>query len=367
MVTAAPEAPPAAASLRFPTGARNREAGIFYDEVRTQTAGSVVFPEAQMPPGDWLADVTLWVTMTTAGNSAVVAFQADGPWSAIAEIRFMDAAGNSIYSLTGYSLMLINLLGGYYGQNDPTDSPLYTTPVVGSGATGGSFSFGLHLPIEIISRDAVGVIPNGASNSVCRVGYTLAPSVAVYSTAPTALGAFRVRMFETGYVLPSTDSPVNGLPYATQPPGAGTFQQWSEITLDFAIGRTRKPHTRKGNVYRTLLFVARTAAGVRSDTALDELTFNVDGVSSIKGPWAYLRHRTWQRQPYALTKLPAGVVQVSYCHEWDGKVGGEMRDWWIPTQPGTDVNFDFVATTAGQLQIITNEVVPKAGTDILRG
>lgn len=361
MLTATP-APAAAptSQLRFSTGARWRDHGEFYDEQKVLAASSQVLPEAPLPPGDWASDVTLMVDVTAAGNTAAVAMQADAPWSVISEVRFLDAAGNAVYALTGYALYLVNLLGGFYGKNDPGDSPYYSAPVTGTGATGGTFSFLLHLPLEIIQRDAIGAIPNGASNSVCRVAVVLAPNTAVYSTQPTNAPAVRIRMAESGYVVPAAASPL-GNTYQVEPPGAGTFQQLTEMTYPFNSGRSMKDHTRKGNVYRSLIIVARDGTGARSDTVLTEFEFSVDDVRSAKGRWPYLRHRTCQRQSWAASKLPTGVIQVSYAHDWDGIVGGELRDSWVLTQPGTSVFFHLNASDAGNLQVITNEVVPRDG------
>lgn len=362
MIQTATPAPPAAtpAALRFSAGARWRDHGEFADESKVLAATSQTVQEAPLPPGDWAADVTLMVDVTAAGNAAAVAMAGDAPWSVISEVRFLDAAGNAVYSLTGYGLYLINLLGGYFGKNDPTDSPYYAAPVTGAGATGGTFSFLLHLPLEIIQRDAIGALPNGASNSVCRVAIVLAPLSSVYTTAPTNAPTCRIRMAESGYVIPSATSPL-GNSFATEPPGAGTFQQWSEITYPFNAGRVSKDHTRKGQVYRTLLIVARDNSGVRSDTVLTEFEFAVDDVRSMKGRWSYCRHRTCQRQAWAASKLPTGVIQVSYGHEWDGIFGGELRDHWVMTQPGTSVFFHLNASAAGNLQVLTNEVVPRDG------
>jgi len=356
----APAAAPADSMLRFASGARLRQHGQFYNEARTFTAATQVFPEAPIPPGDWLTDVLITVNCVTAGNAATVAFAADAPWSAISEIRFLDPAGNAIYSLTGYGWFLVNLLGGYAFNTDPTDSPLYITPVVGAGATGGSFRFALHVPVAIIDRDGIGAIPNGQSNAVCRVQITLAASTAVYTTPPTNAGTVTITMHESGLVTPSAES-IAGNRYATEPPGAGTLQQWSQIPYDLPNGQgIRRDHPRRGQVYRTLIVVARTAAGVRSDTILSRLKFSVDEIFSANGSWLEHRHFTWQRQNLLLTKLPTGVAQISYAHEWDGKVGGELRDLWVPTQPGTSVYFEVDTTAAAVLEVLTNEVVPGA-------
>lgn len=351
--------------LRFTAGARERVDGVFYDESRNLGAVSVVFPEAKVPVGNWLAYVDLLLTVSSTGNAAAVALQADAPWTLLADLSFVDAGGNTIDSLTGYNLYLMNLLGGFTFQTDPVASPFYSALTTGAGATAGSGQLVLRLPVEIVNRDAIGAYPNGASNAAVRIVPTAAPLASTYSTAPNGTVALRIQMVSAGYVLPAVGSP-GGRPYAAEPRGAGSFQQWSQISYDLSTGVRTVPHTRKGNVYRTLICVARTAAGVRSDTMFTDLAFSVDEIANLKGPWTYLKHITWQRQQIATANLPAGVVQISYCHDWDGKVGGELRDGYVPTQPGSKVEFLITATAASTLTVITNEIVTSARQGVLR-
>lgn len=352
--------------LRFTAGARERVDGVFYDETRTVTTTNVVFPEAKVPVGNWLAYVDLIVTISSTGNSATVALQADAPWTLIGELTFIDAGGNTVDSLTGYNLYLMNLLGGFTFQTDPVASPAYSALTTGAGGTAGSGAFVLRLPVEVINRDAIGAYPNGASNAAVRIGLTAAPLLSTYSTVPNGTVSMNVKMISCGYVLPAVGSP-SGRPYAEAPTGAGLFQQWSNITYDVTTGGVRTiPHVRKGQVYRTLIIVARTAAGARSDTAITDLAFLVDEIATIKGPWSYLKHATWQKHSIAAANLPAGVIQVSYAHDWDGKMGGELRDGWVPTQPGSKVEIQTTASVTATLTVITNEIVTNARQGVLR-
>ena len=361
-----PDTATAPAPLRFSTGARARDVSNFYDESRIVLASSLVMPEMVIPPGDWLKDIAILVDVAGAANAAAVAAQADAPWTLFAEIAFLDAGGNTVHSLSGYNMMLANLLGGYRFQTDPTGSPYFTALTVGAGATAPTGSFILRVPVEIIDREAVGAYPNAASNAVTRIRLTLAPALSTWSVPGTAgTTTVRVRGISTGYVMPSSDSPA-GRAYSPEPPGAGTFQQWSQLSYDLTVGRRTIQHTRKGQTYRTLIFVARTAAGVRSDTLLNELEFRVDDVPVLSGLWRFCRDTTWHRQLVTAANLPAGVVQVSFAHEWDGKVGGELRENWVITAPGSKVEIELDVAVAGTLEVITNEIIPVAGSGVLR-
>jgi hypothetical protein len=353
--------------LRFATGARSRDTGVFYDESKVLATTAGVMPEAAVPPGDWLQEVTMIVTATSAGNAAAVAVQPDAPFVVFSEVAFLDAAGNTVHALSGYNLWLVNLLGGYKYQSDLTKSPSYVTPVLGAGATGGSFSFTIRIPVQIIDREFIGAYPNAASNAVTRIRLTLNTLANIYSVLPTNAPTVNVKMIETGAVIPADTSPA-GTPYAPEPAGAGTFQQWTQNRYDLnTVGRRTFPHNRKGQTYRGLILVTRNAAGARIDTILNEVRFSVDDVASLRGPWTYARHCTWERQNLvAAADLPAGVAMVDFAHEWDGKVGGELRDAWVITAPGSKVEFELDVAVVGTLEVITNEVIPVAGSGVLR-
>lgn len=359
-------AAPAPSALRFMSGARERDSGVFYDQTRAMTAANQQMPEIAVPAGDWLRDIMLYIDCTTAANAATVVFAADAPFSAINRMDFLDANGTILHQLTGYQLYLVNLLNAPTWNSNATKSPYYSvTAGVGAGL-GGSFSFSLIIPVEIIPRDAAGTLPNGSSNSVTRVRLELAASTLVYTTPPTTLGNVRVRAIERGYVQPSQMSPA-GRPYATMPPGApATFQQLGAVPYDLATGRNVIPSIRKGNVIRSLIFVARTAAGVRSDAILSDFTLRIDKVETLQGPYAHARNVTYQRQNLsAASELPTGVFQASFMHEWDGLVGGEVRDLYIPTSPGSLFEFDCIATATGRLEVITNEIVTPLSGGVL--
>ena len=56
----------------------------------------------------------------------------------------------------GYDWLTLNQAGAYQNLGDPRADLTYTA-VAGGGATGGSFTFSLYLPFEIVARDALGV------------------------------------------------------------------------------------------------------------------------------------------------------------------------------------------------------------------
>ena len=146
--------------------------------------------QVQLQTNAFLETLILDCTLTTAGNSATVAFAADAPFNAIAQIKLDDPAGQSIIApITGYQLYLLNkYLTDTDCYFDPQLDPNYSA-TAGTVATGGSFSFRLVVPVEHRRRDALGALNNSAANQRYLLTVTTASSYGgtanIYTTAPT--------------------------------------------------------------------------------------------------------------------------------------------------------------------------------------
>ena len=146
--------------------------------------------QVQLQTNAFLETLILDCTLTTAGNSATVAFAADAPFNAIAQIKLDDPAGQSIIApITGYQLYLLNkYLTDTDCFFDPQLDPNYSA-TAGTAATGGSFSFRLVVPVEHRRRDALGALNNSAANQRYLLTITTASSYGgtanIYTTAPT--------------------------------------------------------------------------------------------------------------------------------------------------------------------------------------
>jgi hypothetical protein len=339
---------------RFAVAARERFVGTFSD--RSQALGTT-FETVDIPAGDFTAGVYLQVTCTTAGNAAAVTFAADGPFSAIQEIQLLDPQGVPFQILSGYELYLWNLLGGFTGQSDQTLSPFYST-VTGAVGTGGSFTFVLRIPAELFPRDGIGTLYNGATSSQFKVRLVLGASAAVYGVAPTALANVRVRMHSHGYQL--AQQLPSGHSFETEPPGGPIYNNLNRQIFQFSgAGNLTVPLVRKGFLYREIIFIVRDNAGARSNTVCTDATFTVDNINHWAAPYDFWRHVTWERGNLATgATQPAGVTLQSFCHDWDGKVGGETRDQYVPTTPGSIAQATFVVGAAGSITMLVNDVTP---------
>ena len=128
----------------------------------TFTVGSSAQQLAPMdvPAGGLVKFLDFDFVMTTAGNSAATAYNADGPFSVVQSISVTNAAGNSIYvPITGYQWYLTNKYmapGVDPSFIDPKADPYYSATTgsgggaIGGGATGGGGAGSLDLdPPEV--------------------------------------------------------------------------------------------------------------------------------------------------------------------------------------------------------------------------
>jgi hypothetical protein len=287
-------------------------------------------------------------------------FAGDGPFSVIQQIELLDPQGVSFQTMSGWELFIEDALGGWTGSTIPTDSPVYSaTAGVGAGL-GGSFAFMLRIPCELFPRDAVGALFNGASSAQFKVRITQAPSTAVYTTPPTALPNVRYRTNSHGYQVPNAAGPRTAIEYASQPPGGMVYQNiYRQVYQIAGAGNILIPVTRKGFYYRQIILIARDGTGARSATPLaGDWNIKIDNVDVFNGTTEQFRHVTWERNRFTGPNLPVGVTQLSWCFDQDGLNGGESRDQYVGTQPGSIVEVRTVAAAAGSLTIMVNDVSP---------
>lgn len=340
---------------RFAVGARERFVGDYKD--MTQAFGTT-FETVDIPAGDFTAGVYLRIDAVTAANAANVVFTGDAPFSALQEIQLQDPQGIPFQVLSGYELYTWNLFGGFTGQSDAAQSPYYVATAGVGGGLGGSFSFVLRIPCELFPRDGIGALYNGSTASQFKVKVTVAASTAVYSTPPTTLPNVRLRYTSHGYQL--AQQLPSGHAFEQEPPGGPVYNNLTRQVYQFSgAGNLTVPIVRKGFLYREMLFIIRDASGVRSNSIITNMVVRVDNVDHWNGDLAMFRQITWERNRVVSgALLPAGLAQQSWAHDWDGLTGGETRDQYVPTTPGSIVELRLVASAAGSLTILTNDVTP---------
>jgi hypothetical protein len=197
--------------------------------------------QVQLQTNAFLESLILDVQIVSSGNSATVKWGTDAPFNIIAQIRLDDPAGQAIISpITGFQLYTLNK---YLTDTDcffdpARDSGYYQLPTAAnngsgsSGATAGSASFRLVVPVEHRRRDAFGALNNSAANQRYLLTITTASSYAagtdyassVYSTAPTATPTVSIQVYQQYWTAPPQviTSSAGSVQVQATPPGLGT-------------------------------------------------------------------------------------------------------------------------------------------------
>lgn len=348
---------------------------VGYDVSTLMTAGVATLPDIQVPAYGFLRSIILVVTATGGAGSTV--FAADGPWNVLQNIILQEPNGAQICNFpSGYDLFLANKFGGYQSTNDPRSSVNFTP------GTLGNFSFSIRIPVEIDCRDGLGSLPNQNSGALFRVKLNLGSGTAgtsatsVFSTAPTTLPTVRVRAYAEEWDQPEAST--NGVPNQTVPPALNTTQYWSRQDFVLNAGQSNIRLTRMGNYLRNLIFVLRDTSGVRSNTMdssfpdpatiyydtrpLDTVSraMWLDRLQNRYGYGGYVPGNTNAAGTAIGVDSGGGrensVWPFDFCHEFDGGVGFENRDLWLPTYSSTRFELGGTWGVAGTLSVLTNDV-----------
>lgn len=306
------------------------------------------------------------VVQATGGAGAGVTAAEDGPWNALKNIALTEPNGAVINQFnTGYDLMVGgNKFGGYRSPEgaDPRASKVFSSV----GATTGNFTLAYRIPVELNLRDGLGSLPNQNAAATFKLRLTLAASTQIYGVVPgTTLPTVRVRVFLEAWDQP--EAVTAGQSNQTTPPAMNTTQFWSSQTYAVNVGQNTIRLTRVGNYVRNLVFILRRAGTSRvlgeADWA-DPLTLYLD-----TRPLDIIENNNWQHQMYERTGfggagaaqdaakgLENGVRVYDFMHEFDGVLGRENRDLWLPTLGSTRLELQGVFANAGTLTVLTNDV-----------
>jgi hypothetical protein len=347
--------------------AEHREpAGI--DVSRLMTAADQDLGVFDIPAYGYVRSLFILVQATGGTGAGAVAAE-DSPMNALKNIALTEPNGAQLSAFnTGFGAHLANKWGGYRHTtgNDFKASPVFSAV----SGTGGNFQYAQRVPVELNLRDGLGSLPNQNAAATFKLRLTLAASGQVYATPPaTLLPSVRVRVF-----LEAWDQPEAGNAGASNqitPPAMNTTQFWSEQTFNVNAGSQNIRLTRVGNYIRNLIFVLRRAgtSRVNGNTDMpDPTTVYLD-----TRPLDIIERNNWLHQMFERTgfgqglgaTVPAndsaggldnGVFVYDFCHEFDGSIGHENRDLWLPTLGSTRLELQGTIGNAGTLTVMTNDV-----------
>lgn len=340
----------------------------------TLNASTQALQPMQLPAAGFLRYIDLTITGVTAGNAATVAFQNDGPFNLLQQISLLSANGDALISpIDGFSLYLLNKYAALgRDRYDPVADPNFSV-TTGAGATGGSFTFKLRIPVEVDSRDAFGALQNMAANQSFLLQLSLNNTAGLYTVQPTSAPAVSITAVMEYWAAPAQQNST-GDAQAITPPGIGSVSliqtQQPPIT---ASTQQNIQQLNVGNTIRAVIYVLRTAAGVRSEADWPNVTnFYVNN-----DPWYYKTKANWRSQMgtnYQLaapTATPtAGAMDngVFVLNDFinQGAAGNERvsaggnRNEWLVTGSATAFNIEAVnwGATAASLLILQNTIRP---------
>jgi len=318
---------------------------------------------------------SLLITVTGTGGTGTPSFGEDYPFNVIRDIALTEPNGAVIAQFnTGYDLYLANKWGGIRdcAGADPRKSPGYN-----SGVTVGDFSFVLRIPIELNMRDALGSLPNQNAAATFKLRITLNTGAAAGpvwgGTAPTAQPTVRVVVLLEAWDQPEPS--VAGMSNQTTPPAMNTTQFWSSQIFTVGAGDQTIRLTRVGNYIRNLILTYRRTAGTRVNGDADwpdPTTIYLDTRPLDRVPKTAWKHTMYERSGFG-GRAPGGVLTATlaadtaggldsgtflydFTHEFDGTLGQENRDLWLPTLGSTRLELQGVFANAGSLTVLTNDV-----------
>lgn len=335
------------------------------DVQRQMTAADQDLGVFDIPAFGYVRSLTILVQATGGAGAGVTAAE-DGPFNIIKNIALTEPNGAVIHQFnSGWDLAIAaNKYGGYRSPEgaDPRASVTYTAVAAGSG----NFQWLIRIPIELNLRDALGSLPNQNAAATFKLRLTMAGSTQVYSVVPaTTLPTVRTRVTLEAWDQPEVNTA--GQTNQVTPPAMNTTQFWSSQTYPVNVGQNTIRLTRVGNYIRNLVFVLRRAGTSRANGEADwadPLTLYLD-----TRPLDIIENNNWRHQMYERTGfggagvaneaprgLDNGVRVYDFMHEFDGVLGRENRDLWLPTLGSTRLEIQGNFANAGTLTVLTNDV-----------
>lgn len=334
-------------ALRFVASAHeHREPIIQQSVVPTTTTQQAVPSNIPIPSYGFLSHVLLDVQWSGGAGGALAA---DAPWNFFQSLSIQDVNGAYLQNpIDGYALLQENIYGGYGFRQDPRLSPQYA-----AAATAGRFL--IRIPVQVTRHNAYGSLANQNAAAPYQLSYTLNTIANIWSAAPGVVPTFTIKAFLESWSQPNSRD-LRGRPQAQLPPLHGSTQQWSQYTKPVVVGNNVIQLPRVGNTIRTIVVIARDGAGVRSDSVLqDPFTLNLDSRVLTSESVAVRKHLMGESLVPSAT-VDTGVLAFYFNNSIQGRIGDESSDLWLPTVQSTRLEYDGTAASAGNYQILTNDI-----------
>lgn len=345
-----------------------------YDQSRTLNPSTQDLPVYNVDPNGFLRGMYIVVSCTTAANAAAVTFSANAPFNVLDSVTFNDTNNKAIIGpFNGWDLYVAIKYGGYNFVDDCKDSQGYTA-VTGSGATGGSFTFVLNLPVEVAKRDGLGSLTNKSSSATYDLTIRLAANATIYGVAPTTPGTVRVRVQQYGWMDPNAVD-MKGRPVAQNPPANQTTQYWVKQSYTINAGSFYQTLQGLDSMVRNFVFILQDGSNSRTQGEADwpdPLTMVYETSQPIQRLRDVWRHMIAEQFGYSATIETArgrdnGVFPEVYNYDFASKPGNETRLQYLPVSSATNVALQGTIGGSGAhtLYVLVNKLVPANGDPML--
>lgn len=339
-------------------------------EIQTSDSGAISAGtqnlERTVNGSGYIYGLVVALEATAAGNAANVAYDEDGPWNALESVVLRDVNGEEV-NVDGWSLYLANLINRDFAVDAVSasgDSSLYQA-VTGSGATGGSFTIMLRVPVATNRRDLIGLLGNQDRAQQYELRTNIAPLSTIYSTPPTNAPTFVLQRFYESYAVPAA-ADANGRPQQQTPDAYGTIRFTTQsVNPNAPVGGSTVNHyvSRIGNTIRWQALVfrsngSRATAHVNAPTNIrlkvgDEVLFNES--------YRYRRMRMFEQFGF---NMPDGVLVYAFDQDFAAAAGYELGRDWLRTVQIQQMQYEVTypagfGNTNNSLTILTDDMTFK--------
>jgi hypothetical protein len=354
-----------------------------YDQSKVLNANTQVLQQYEAPSTAFLRGfyvlvenaVTGSTETATSTSTGVGVLTENGPYNVLDQVIFTDTNNSEILGpINGWDLYVITKWGGYSFQDDPeanTDLFASTANSTVSAATSGSFIFMLYIPVEIVPRDALGVLPNKSSSTPFKVKLQLAPLATIYANSATIGGTCRVRIFPDSYWEPTRDDG-SGNSVANQPPGVNTTQYWNVTQYTINSG-AQSPLLQNSTGYPVrhlgFVFSSSNSRATGETNFPDNFKLQLQSNIMLDRPKALWKSKMTRAYGYVKKGETAGQIDNGlywkpYCDDFYPKPGWETRRGYLRTTDGMRLTAKGTFGAAGTLTVYTNYIGVAKGTSL---
>lgn len=335
-------------ALRFVASAHEHREPIITQTVTPSAVTQQSLPaNIPIPAYGFIAHVILLVEWAGGVGGTL---SADAPWNFFQSVSIQDVNGAYLQNpIDGFSLLCENVYGGFAYRQDPRLSPIYEAT-----ATAGKFM--IRIPVMITRHNAYGALANQNAAAPYQLAWTINPSTTIWSSAPSTIPTFTINAYLEAWSQPNARD-LKGRPQAQLPPLHGSTQQWSQYTKAIAAGNNVTQLPRVGNTIRTIIIIARTSAGVRSDAVFpNPFMVNLDA-RVLTNELQNIRKQLQTEGLETNITRDTGVFVFYFNNSILGHIGDETSDLWLPTVQSTRLELAGNSSEAGNLEILTGDIV----------